>query len=98
VTGGSIIVWAIYLGLAAAFLLAVGWLYSSAKASETDDPSGMIGQEGTAQETFTQEGRVLVRGELWKATSDGGIVQKGDTVRVQEVRAGLVLVVHRIQK
>jgi membrane-bound ClpP family serine protease len=47
---------------------------------------------------FTQEGLVFARGELWKATSDGGIIQKDDTVQVRQVRAGLVLVVSRVQK
>lgn len=92
------IVWVVLLCSTVIVVVAVSRLYTSVRSSGTDDPSGMVGQEGIAQETFTQEGRVLARGELWRATSDGGIVQKGDTVRVQGVRAGLILVVRRVQK
>lgn len=90
--------WWWYLAATIGVVLGARWIYRSAFSLGEDDPSGMLGQHGQAQGTFTQDGMVLVRGELWRATSDGGIIQKGDTVQVQEVRAGLVLVVHRVER
>jgi len=72
------------------------WVWRSAFTVGRDDPSGMIGQLGVAQENFTQEGIILVRGELWRATSLAGIVHKGDSVKVSEVRSGLILVVDKV--
>jgi len=90
--------WLVYLFIAAGVVLLVGLLYRPAGSAASDDPSGMLNQTGVAQGTFTQEGVVVVRGELWRATSDGGIIQKGDKVVVREVRPGLILVVSRVQK
>jgi membrane protein implicated in regulation of membrane protease activity len=73
-----------------AVLVAV-WLGRS--LSTKDDPTGMIGLEAIAEETFSQEGMVFVRGELWRATAERGIVQKGQRVVVTAVRPGLMLVV-----
>ncbi len=91
-------VWPLYLICLVALVIAGFWIYRSGMVNSGDDPSGMVGQQGVAQETFAQEGVVMVRGELWRATSDGGIVQKGDTVQVREIRAGLILVVHRVER
>lgn len=71
--------------------LVVLWLGRS--LSTKDDPTGMIGLEAIAEETFSQEGMVFVRGELWRATAERGIVQKGQRVVVTGVRPGLMLVV-----
>ena len=87
------------LALLAGILVAVAFcLYRKKSGSDSDDPSGMVGQAGTAQTTFAQEGMVLVRGELWRATSGGGIIQKGASVTVREVRPGLILLVDRADK
>lgn len=90
--------WLVYLLIAAGAVLLVGLFYRSTGAAPSDDPSGMLNQTGTAQGTFTQEGVVVVRGELWRATSNGGIIEKGDSVLVREVRPGLILVVSKVQK
>lgn len=52
---------------------------------------GMVGVTGTADETFTSEGTVSVNGEIWKATSRRGIIQKGGKIRVTAIKPGLVL-------
>jgi membrane-bound ClpP family serine protease len=57
------------------------------------DHLDMVGLEGVAEETFSREGKVFVRGELWRATARKGIIQKGSQVRVQSVEPGLLLVV-----
>lgn len=51
----------------------------------------IIGVRGTADRTFTSEGTVSVNGEIWKATSRKGIINKGDRIRVIAIKAGLVL-------
>ncbi len=52
---------------------------------------GMVGVQGTADQTFTSEGTVSVNGEIWKATSRRGIINKGDRIRVVAIKPGLVL-------
>lgn len=54
---------------------------------------GMIGAVGVADSDLAPEGRVLVRGEYWNATSEEP-VRKGETVRVAGV-AGLKLTVRK---
>lgn len=77
-------------------LLAVLLLAPRDKLVE-DDLMGMTGLEGVAEETFSKEGTVFVRGELWRATTEQGIVQKGDKIRVVSVRTGLLLVVEGVK-
>lgn len=57
------------------------------------NPVGLIGR---AEETFTDQGTVLVQGEIWKASNIKGIVQKGDPIRVVALREGLVLEVEKV--
>jgi membrane-bound ClpP family serine protease len=52
---------------------------------------GMVGVRGTADQTFTSEGTVSVNGEIWKATSRKGIINKGERIRVVALKPGLVL-------
>ncbi len=67
------------------------------RGSATIDPAGVVGLEGTAENTFSREGVVFVRGELWRATTMRGIVQKGERVKILEVRPGLLVVVERVE-
>ncbi len=64
---------------------------------QSGDQLGMVGLEGVAEETFSREGKVFVRGELWRATARKGIVQKGSRVRVESVEPGLLLVVESVK-
>ena len=95
---GAITVWVLGLVTLLVVVAIVALVWKAITPGDVDDPTGMVGQQGIAQDTFTQEGLVFARGELWKATSDGGIIQKDDTVQVRQVRAGLVLVVSRLQE
>lgn len=61
-----------------------------------EDLAGVVGLIGKAEETFTSEGTVMVRGEIWKATSKRGIIRKGDRVRVVRLGAGLLLEVELV--
>lgn len=92
---GAVSVWIFGLSFLLLVAAIAALMWKSIAPGEGDDPTGMVGQQGIAQETFTQDGVVFARGELWKATSDGGIIQKGDTVQIRGVRSGLVLVVSR---
>jgi len=61
------------------------------------DVVGLVGSEAEAVETFSELGRVIVRGEIWRAVTKRGIVQRGDKVRVVAVESELTLVVERAQ-
>jgi membrane-bound serine protease (ClpP class) len=87
-------VWLILVGICFALLFAV--LVSRANKDVTDDASAMIGLEGEAIETFSSDGMVRVRGELWRATTPRGIIERGRAVRVVALRPGLVLVVEKV--
>ncbi len=89
--------WVLSLALILGSIVIIALVWRSIVPTQVDDPSGMVGQQGIAEENFSQAGMVFARGELWKATSDGGIIQKGDTVEVLEVQTGLVLVVRRVK-
>jgi membrane-bound ClpP family serine protease len=61
------------------------------------DPLEMTDSEGVAEEAFSHEGKVFIRGELWRATAHQGIIQKGSRVRVKSVKPGLLLVVESVK-
>lgn len=84
---------ALVIVVAASALMLVVWITNKQGAQESTD---MIGLEGVASETFSAEGMIFIRGELWRATTERGIIEKGTPVRVVETRPGLVLVVERI--
>lgn len=88
------------VGIAVAFLVGLALFIALLNwgGDKQDDASGMIGRRGVAQETFTQEGVVLVQGELWRATSNGGIINKGASVEVLGLQPGLLLVVRLTQE
>lgn len=54
-----------------------------------------VGAEGRAVETFAREGFVLVRGELWRAHTHGGVIEKGDVVVVVGYNGSLAIEVVR---
>ena len=56
-----------------------------------EELTGVVGLIGKANETFTTNGTVMVRGEIWKATAKRGIVREGDRVRVVRLVTGLLL-------
>ncbi len=77
--------------VAGAFALVV--LFTN-RSGEHDNTS-MIGLEGIAGETFSADGMIHIRGELWRATTERGIIEKGSAVRVVAMRPGLILVVEK---
>jgi membrane protein implicated in regulation of membrane protease activity len=79
--------------LAVAFLVWAATSRSGSSPSRSLDDLGLVGATGEAQETFSSEGRVLVRGELWKATTPHGIIQRRSKVRVTGYKGALTLIV-----
>jgi len=59
-------------------------------------PESIVGSEGFVQQDLAPEGYVQVRGELWKASSAGGVVKKGEEVIITGID-GLKLTVTRKQ-
>lgn len=57
-------------------------------------PEAIIGREGVVETGLKPTGYIRVDGELWKATSSGGDLQKGDTVVITHME-GLELTVEK---
>ena len=57
--------------------------------------SELVGQPGVVRETLGPEGLVFVRGELWRARTEGDPLPPGTHVRVGKIDEGLVLEVER---
>jgi len=85
--------WAWVIVVVVAVLILVVWVTNK---QGDQDSSDMIGLEGVASETFSAEGMIHIRGELWRATTDRGIIDKGTPVRVVASRPGLILVVEKV--
>ncbi len=60
--------------------------------------SELIGQIGVVREALAPEGLVFVRGELWRARSDGEPIPPGTPVLVERIDDGLVLEVDRAEQ
>lgn len=61
------------------------------KSKITTGSEGLIGQEGRALENFTTRGKVMVNGEVWSATAEEGVVERGAPVVVVSINDGLLL-------
>lgn len=85
--------WLLLLIIGAVFLAVLVWRTNQ---GVNQDVSAMLGLEGEAVETFSSEGMIRVRGELWRATTSRGIIERGRAVRVIALRPGLVLVVEKV--
>jgi membrane-bound ClpP family serine protease len=93
----ALIIWSLltFVLLALCF---ISWRsYIKLAGAAHDDPSGMIGLIGVAQENFCEHGSVLARGELWQARSARGIVNRGDRVTIVGLESGLTLLVERLE-
>jgi membrane-bound ClpP family serine protease len=82
--------------LATCVLLLLLYLWWIKSKPESCNRIELIGLEGIAQEAFVREGFVLIRGELWRARSEKGVIQKGDRVIVTRIGDGLS--VHIVKK
>jgi len=78
------------------FIAVVSLAVKAQRAKPHTGVDGMIGREGTAITDIHVDGKVLIKGEYWNASSSEH-VEKGADVRVIGVR-GLTLEIERIQK
>ena len=85
------------LATAVFFFFALRAVYKAHKAKPTTGKEGITGEIGEAREDMNPEGLVFVQGELWRATSEGEDIMKGDKVIVKNVD-GLRLIVSKLNK
>jgi len=76
--------------LGAFWAIAIGKAVQVRRRPVTVGPQRIVGQAGEVR----RDGFVFVNGELWRAhTAGGGALEEGETVRVEGIEDGLVLVV-----
>ena len=90
----SVTFYLVLLALCVCLVLLLGRRFGESRPSF--DVVGLIGSEGESVETFSDSGQVQVRGEIWRAMTRRGIIQRGDRVVVVSVEPELTLVVERI--
>ncbi len=66
------------------FVFAVSMVVRTGRKKVTTGSEGIIGEVGIAQTRLAPDGRILVHGEIWKASCDAP-VKKGEKVRVVSV-------------
>lgn len=85
----------ILLIIGVAVLLAGLFSWVNAHTGRQWDPMSIVGAEGVSQSTFSTEGTIVVRGEIWRARVKQGVVEKGDKVIVRSVLPGMLLEVEK---
>ncbi len=68
------------------FLFVVGLGLKAQRRKAVTGLEAMIGETGEVLEMLAPGGTVRVQGEIWKAESLGGTLQKGDKIRVKEMK------------
>jgi len=81
--------------LAAAMAFVAYKIVEVRRAPVVTGTSELIGQAGIVRETLGPDGLVFVRGELWRARTEGDPLPPGTHVRVDRIDEGLVLGVER---
>ena len=81
--------------LAAAMAFVAYKIVEVRRAPVVTGTSELIGQAGIVRETLGPDGLVFVRGELWRAHTEGDALPPGTPVRVDRIDEGLVLEVER---
>lgn len=77
------------------FLLVLAAGIKAQKRAPVTGLEAMAGITGIVTESLMPHGRVRVNGELWKADSLSGTVNKGETVRIKHIK-NLVLFVEKV--
>ena len=85
------VVIAIAAGLASLMGLAAVKIVQSRRAPVVTGTSELVGQVGVVRDALAPAGTVFVRGELWKARSSDGPLERGASVRVDAIDDELVL-------
>ena len=68
------------------FLLVIGAGLKAQRRKPVIGLESMNGLLATAMDTLDPEGRVMVKGEIWNASSISGDIATGETVRIQEIK------------
>jgi membrane-bound serine protease (ClpP class) len=84
--------------LAASMALVAFKLVAVRRAPVVTGTSELVGQAGVVRETLGPEGLVFVRGELWRARTEGDSLPPGTHVQVDRIDEGLVLEVERAEE
>ena len=79
-------------------LVTLSWGEHSRSGDVHHSLGSLVGRHGVAQGTFVEDGMILIQGELWKAESRSGIIEKGCPVEVVEMLPGLRVVVKRVEE
>ena len=70
----------------AAFFLLLIWMGLKAQKNKNVTGAGsMVDETGEALDSFETSGQVLVHGEIWRAESVGGKIEKGQAIRVTAI-------------
>ncbi len=81
--------WTVILPVVAAttgiFVFAVSAGIRAQMRRPTTGPEGLLGQVGVVRTPIAPEGQVFVRGEIWRAVSDGEPIPEGTKVRIVSV-------------
>jgi len=91
----AIIVMAILLGLF--FLFGMAAVVRAHRRTPEAGKEELVGEIGKVVEDLDPEGIVKLRGELWRAETNGENIPVGERVRVVEVR-GLTLIVEKVEE
>ena len=71
--------------VAAAVVFLLGRVIRAHRRQVMTGKAGLVGEFGKALSDLDPDGKVLVHGEYWDATSTGGTIAKGSKVRVEKV-------------
>ena len=82
---------AIAAGLASLMGLAAIKIVQARRAPVVTGTSELVGQFGVVRDSLAPAGTVFIRGELWKARSSDGPVERGASVRVDAIDDALIL-------
>lgn len=77
------------------FLFVIGMGLKAQRLKPTTGMTALLNETGTANETLSPVGMVLLHGELWQAESLSGEISKGEKIRVKDMQ-GFKLFVEKI--
>lgn len=77
------------------FLFIVGFGIRAQRRKVVTGIEGLVGDTGEVVEALTPTGTIRVQGEIWNAESLGGTINKGEKVRIREMK-NLKLFVEKI--
>jgi len=83
--GLPLAVWVVVVAMSAWFLIGI-FLYvngtSALKTREFAGLSSMVGMSGKAVDRLAPDGMVKIKGELWKAAAQNGVIEAGENITV----------------